>query len=132
MITVSDNAVKHLQTLLQEKGTGIDTGLRLYVERGGCAGMQYAMKVTKSQVGDITIEAADGVRIFVAEDSIQFLRDSRVDYSNSLSDAGFKIINPNAARSCGCGTSFEPAVAGAAPNYTADQDGSVCGSDTPG
>lgn len=131
MITVSENAVKHLQSLLLKKGAKTGTGLRLFVERGGCAGMQYAMQVTNSEEGDIQIDASNGVKIFVAPDSVDFLRDSRVDYSDSLSDAGFKIINPNAARSCGCGTSFEPASASSQPSYSPDQDGSVCGSETP-
>lgn len=93
--------------------------------------MQYAMQVTNSQEGDIQIDAADGVKIFLAPDSVDFLRDSCVDYSDSLSDAGFKIINPNASRSCGCGTSFEPATPDAQPSYSPEQDGSVCGSETP-
>lgn len=131
MITVSENAVKHLQSLLLKKGSETGAGLRLFVETGGCAGMQYAMQVTHPEAGDIHIDAADGVKIFLAQDSVDFLRDSRVDYSDSLSDAGFKIINPNASRSCGCGTSFEPASAAAQPSYSPEQDGSVCGSETP-
>ncbi|MCE9519317.1 MAG: iron-sulfur cluster assembly accessory protein, partial [Verrucomicrobia bacterium] len=49
-----------------------------------------------------------GVRFIVDEQSLPMLDNSCIDYSDSLSDAGFKVVNPNAARSCGCGTSFEP------------------------
>lgn len=101
--------------MLQQKNLGPTNGaevsklgLRLGVERGGCAGLQYAMRIAAPESGDVTVEHGD-VSFYIAHDSIDFLRGSHVDYSDALSDAGFKISNPNAARSCGCGTSFEPA-----------------------
>ena len=68
--------------------------------------MQYTMKVDSAKDGDETLKIED-VLVHIAADSIDKLNGSKVDYSYSLSDSGFKIINPNAARSCGCGTSFE-------------------------
>ena len=129
MITVSDNAVKHLQALLSKEGSSADAGLRLFVERGGCAGMQYAMKVASPEVDDHRSSPVEGINVYVAQDSMEFLRDSRIDYSNYLTDAGFKIVNPNAARSCGCGTSFEPAGTPEHEKRPPEMDGSVCGSD---
>lgn len=108
MITLSPLAAAELSRMLEKKGDPL-CGLRLAVERGGCAGLQYAMRITPAQAGDTTIDHPSGARLFVAADSIDFLRGSQIDYSDELSDAGFKILNPNAARSCGCGTSFEPA-----------------------
>ena len=130
MITVTENAVKHLKQLLLDSGKDTAThGLRLLVERGGCAGWQYAMKIDRPAEDDHVVEQS-GVSVFVAPDSLPLLQDSQVDYEDSLTDTGFKINNPNAARSCGCGTSFEAAEEGIEPAYDpATQDGAVCGDD---
>ena len=106
MITLTDTAVQELKELLVRKFAAPDEGLRLGIERGGCAGMQYTMKIEGPQEGDEAIKQGD-VTIYVAADSTEYLKGCKVDYSYYLSDSGFKIINPNAARSCGCGTSFE-------------------------
>lgn len=110
MITVSDTAVKHLRELLVAKDSPQGAGLRLMVHRGGCAGMEYVMKLDVPGEKDRVFEQ-DNVRVIVDADSLGYLDNSQVDYSDALSDAGFKIHNPNAARSCGCGTSFEPLAA---------------------
>lgn len=127
MITVTEKAVKQLQQVLAEKQVSAEEkGLRLAVERGGCAGMQYVMRITEGEATDTVVES-EGVRIFLDQESIPFLKDCQVDYADDLTDTGFKITNPNAARSCGCGSSFEAAVPGQEPTYDASQDGSVCG-----
>ena len=108
MITVSESAVKHLRELLESLGASAGSGLRLLVQKGGCAGMEYAMRVDQPGSSDSVFEQG-GVRIIVDSGSLAFIDNSTIDYSDSLSDAGFKVLNPNAARSCGCGSSFEPA-----------------------
>ncbi len=108
MISITEEAAAALRKLLAQKGAGPETGLRLAVRKGGCAGWQYEMKVANKEVGD-HVEEFEGGRLIVAADSISKLAGCRVNYSDSLSDAGFRIENPNAARSCGCGTSFETA-----------------------
>lgn len=108
MIAISDRAASELRNLLERKGAGPDQGLRLAVRRGGCAGWQYVMEVASPEEGDEVLDSG-GARVIVAADSVQKLKGCEVDYSDSLSDAGFRIENPNAARSCGCGTSFETA-----------------------
>lgn len=111
MITVTDNAVQHLQTLIREqtdadaKGNA-DKGLRIFVESGGCAGMQYGMALDHQKEGDEIIER-DGVQVLIDSYSSDFLRGVTIDYDDGLAGAGFRIHNPNAVRSCGCGTSFE-------------------------
>lgn len=107
MIQLTVSAIAHLQSLLQSKNAGSGTGLRLQIEKGGCAGMQYAMKLDEPQAGDEVI-AEGGVSVLVDSESAPFLRGCTLDYVESLNDSGFKIENPNAVRSCGCGTSFEP------------------------
>lgn len=108
MITLTPSAADELRRMLLKKESPT-IGLRLAVERGGCAGLQYAMKISEPETGDEVMVHPNGARLYVAHDSIDFLRGSEIDYSDTLSDAGFKISNPNATRSCGCGTSFEPA-----------------------
>ena len=106
MITVTDNAVKQLQALMRENSGETGKGLRIFVETGGCAGLQYGMTFDSGKEGDEIIER-DGVQVFIDSESVGYLRDSTIDYADGLSGAGFKINNPNARRSCGCGTSFE-------------------------
>ena len=107
MIAVTENAVKHLRELLLSEGGHADKGLRLSVQRGGCAGLEYAMKIDARGADDHVFES-QGVAIIVDSGSLSYLNGSRLDYVDGLNDAGFKLENPNAARSCGCGTSFEP------------------------
>ncbi|MGB6222694.1 HesB/IscA family protein [Haloferula sp.] len=119
MVTISDEAATALRNLLASKGAGPLTGLRLGVSRGGCAGWQYEMQIGDAQEGDEVVEF-EGGRLIVAADSFERLSGCRVDYSDSLSDAGFRIQNPRAARSCGCGTSFEETDKPLAPEELED------------
>jgi iron-sulfur cluster assembly accessory protein len=125
MITVTDKAAEELIALLKVKDAPEGSGLRLGVERGGCAGLAYTMRVGEVEDGDEVIDLA-GTRFIVAADSFDFLRGCTVEFTDSLSDRGFKIFNPNAARSCGCGTSFEPSEEGKKPKYDPALDGTQC------
>jgi iron-sulfur cluster assembly protein len=110
MITVTEEAVNQLRDLLEARGAGESgQGLRLAVERGGCAGMQYTMRVAAPEPSDLVVESG-GVKFFVDDASRRYLDGCEIDYEDSLTDAGFKVRNPNAARNCGCGSSFEPAT----------------------
>lgn len=82
-------------------------GLRIVVEKGGCAGMQYEMRFDVSGPEDIVNES-EGACVFVDPASARFLGGASLDYCDDLVGTGFRLHNPNAARSCGCGTSFEP------------------------
>jgi iron-sulfur cluster assembly protein len=107
MIQVTEPAIRQLQAMLREQDDQTK-GLRIFVEHGGCAGLQYAMGFGHAEAGDEVVER-DGVKVIVAGQSRQFLNGSTVDYCDDLAGTGFRIQNPNAVRSCGCGTSFEPA-----------------------
>ncbi len=111
MISLTPSAVKHLQALLAERGASAGSGLRLLVEKGGCAGMQYTMKIDQPAPQD-RVFSADSVSLIIDPASLAYLDNCEVDYVDALNDSGFKIHNPNAARNCGCGTSFEPLAAG--------------------
>ncbi len=125
MITLTPKAIEELGKLLASRAPSPESGLRLAVRRGGCAGWQYEMKVELPEPGDVVVESG-AARVIVAADSLDRLAGCEVDYSDDLTDAGFKIHNPKAARSCGCGTSFEsveePSGAETVP------DGEACGS----
>jgi len=109
MITVTDAAFAQLETLVREQDDPAK-GLRILVENGGCAGMQYAMGLDHAQDGDEVVERG-GVKVIIDGQSAPFLAGSTIDYADDLAGSGFRIQNPKAARSCGCGTSFEPADA---------------------
>ncbi len=122
MITLTPNAAQVLARLLASKAKSAESGLRLAVCRGGCAGWQYEMQVADPEPGDAVIESGRA-RVIVAADSIDRLNGCEIDHSDDLTDAGFKIHNPRAARSCGCGTSFEDA----GEETPALADGEACG-----
>lgn len=118
MISITPAAAAHLRSLLHASGGSaepgtpdpVEKGLRILVEKGGCAGMQYSMKLDLPQEGDVFAES-EGARVLMDPGSASLLRGSLLDYCDDLVGTGFRLQNPNAARSCGCGTSFEPAQA---------------------
>ncbi len=107
MIFLSPTAIIQLKDMLTSGDA--TRGLRLHVEKGGCAGWQYTMKLDVAGQND-QVFRQEGVSVIVDDESLSFLRGSRIDYVDSLNDTGFKVENPNATRSCGCGTSFEPKI----------------------
>ena len=123
MIQITDKASAQLVALLKSKTASPTAGLRLGVSKGGCAGWQYEMKVAEAEEGDEIVEQG-AARVIIAADSFDKLRGCEIDYSDDLTDAGFKIHNPKARRSCGCGTSFEPDDE---PEGSAAEDGEACG-----
>ena len=110
MISLTENAAQHLRHLLEQKNAPSSSGLRIRVEKGGCAGWQYTMNVDESQPQDRVFQQ-HGVHLIVDPESLAFLDNSQIDYVEALNDSGFRVENPNAARNCGCGTSFEPKAA---------------------
>lgn len=107
MIQLTSNAITELSQMLAAKQATAGSGLRIGVEKGGCAGWQYAMSITQPQPTD-HLFTEGGVTLIVDHDSLGLLDGSTIDYVDDLNDSGFRVINPNATRSCGCGTSFEP------------------------
>jgi iron-sulfur cluster assembly accessory protein len=105
LIRLTASAVAEIKTLLtQPENAGKQ--FRVYVEQGGCSGMQYGMVFDESRDGDVVGEQ-DGVTMLVDAFSAQYLRGTQVDFSDALTGGGFKISNPNAKQSCGCGKSFQ-------------------------
>jgi iron-sulfur cluster assembly protein len=107
MIHITKEAAIQMRELTEAKALGGEAGLRLWVEKGGCAGMSYEMGVQLPEEGD-QVFSEMGARLLVPPDSVPYLDGSTIDYEDGLSGAGFRIRNPRATRNCGCGTSFEP------------------------
>lgn len=124
MIAPTPNAIAALRELLAKRDAPPDSGLRLLVQKGGCAGFQYAMKIDRAKAGDTLVDDS-GVRLMIDAESLPYLDGIVVDYHDGLTDAGFKITNPNAARACGCGSSFEPVAAPSAPPPAPDPEASA-------
>ena len=99
------SAVAAVKNAIKEEGEPGD-GLRVSVVGGGCSGYQYNLDFDKeARMGDITLEL-DGVNIYIDSISAGYLRGTTVDHVSGLHGTGFKFNNPNAKRTCGCGSSF--------------------------
>ena len=104
VIRLTENAAGEVKSMLQKpENTG--KHLRVYVEKGGCSGMQYSMVFDEKRPDDSAVEM-HGVSVLVDPFSAKYLRGTVVDFSDALTGGGFKISNPNARESCGCGKSF--------------------------
>jgi iron-sulfur cluster assembly protein len=125
MILISPAASYHLRCMIRDRheassaapdaagerggSAGTELGLRILVEKGGCAGMQYVMRLDAAGPEDVVVESG-GAKVLLDPASAQFISGSELDYCDDLVGTGFRLNNPRAARSCGCGTSFEPAA----------------------
>jgi iron-sulfur cluster assembly accessory protein len=112
-LSLTDEAVRRLRTVLDTQGAP-DGALRVFVTPGGCSGFSYGMSIeTEPDEDDDVVEQA-GVKVVVDAFSQQYLRGAQIDFIDSLMGGGFTVINPNAARSCACGQSFESTAGGGA------------------
>lgn len=106
-ITLTDKAITELKDLMasQEK---TDAALRVWVAGGGCSGLSYGMALDdgEPEEGD-NVYTQDNVKVYVDPLSLQYMDGSTVDYVDDVLGGGFKIDNPNAVQSCGCGSSFQ-------------------------
>lgn len=104
-VTLTEGAVKELKKLRDQQEIGDDFGLRVGVEGGGCSGMSYALGFDQKKDGDNEYEI-DGIRVFMHKAHGLYLAGMQVDFQDGLNARGFVFNNPNAASTCGCGTSF--------------------------
>ena len=107
-ITVTDRAAEKARGILADRG--IENGaLRVFVVSGGCSGYSYGMAIARNrEEDDIAIEA-EGITLLVDAESAPLLDGAEVDYVEDLMKSGFTIFNPNAVKSCACGSSFQTA-----------------------
>ena len=106
IIKLTENAALQVKDMLAKEENPATKGLRLFIEAGGCSGLQYGMVFDEKRDGDFAAEF-HGVPVMVDNVSAEYLRGAVVDFSDSLTGGGFKISNPRAKTNCGCGKSFE-------------------------
>ena len=123
-INLTDSAVTTVRNLLVQKEVP-NHGLRVFVSGGGCSGMQYGMALEAEPRPYDHIIERDGVKVFIDPTSMMYLNQATIDYEDSIMGGGFKIDNPNAVSSCGCGHSFK--TEGQADAYASAGGGCGCG-----
>jgi iron-sulfur cluster assembly accessory protein len=103
-ITVTERAARQIGEILRREPPG--TMLRVSVEGGGCSGFQYKFDMEQSQTPDDLVIRRDGATVLIDTTSLAYLAGSEIDFVDDLIGASFRINNPKATASCGCGTSF--------------------------
>ena len=104
-VHVTEKAAERMRATMQREGL-VGHGVRIGVIGGGCSGFQYDLTFDEHPRPDDVVWDLDGMQVFVDGASKEHLRGVTIDYVTSLHGAGFKFINPNASRTCGCGSSF--------------------------
>jgi iron-sulfur cluster insertion protein len=104
-ILITDSAIRRVGQIAAGKDNP-DLKLRVFVEGGGCSGFQYGFQLDEAaEAGDLSIER-DGITVLVDPLSLQYLMGAEIDFIDDLEGARFVVRNPNAATTCGCGSSF--------------------------
>jgi iron-sulfur cluster assembly accessory protein len=103
-VSLSAAAASRIRTVIADQPPG--AGLRVAVDGGGCSGFQYDIQIAPAPNADDTIIERDGARLFLDPVSLPFLLGAEVDWVDDLIGSSFKVKNPNARSSCGCGVSF--------------------------
>ena len=125
VVSLTETAADKIKELMAEEPQGEAEVLRVAVQGGGCSGFEYALGFDRgAQEGDSEVEM-HGVTVVVDQFSAPYLQGATIDFVNGLQESGFKIENPNAVASCGCGHSFQVAE-GEAPEDGAYGCGSGC------
>ena len=104
-VSFTEGAVKELNKLKDQQELNDDFGLRVGVEGGGCSGMTYILGFDQKKDGDQEYEI-EGIRVFMHKAHGMYLLGMQIDFQDGLNARGFTFNNPNAASTCGCGTSF--------------------------
>jgi iron-sulfur cluster assembly accessory protein len=108
LVTITENAATKAKALLEARELP-EGALRVFVAGGGCSGYQYGMALARSVEDDDIVLDQMGVRIVVDPESAQYLQGAEIDYVDDIMKSGFSIYNPNAVKSCACGSSFQAA-----------------------
>jgi iron-sulfur cluster assembly protein len=105
MITLTENAAKEVKRLMEAQNLS-DANLRMGVKGGGCSGMSYTLNFESETRDQDQVFEVHGVKVIVDPKSLLYLDETMLDFVNGLEGTGFKFVNPNATKSCGCGSSF--------------------------
>jgi iron-sulfur cluster assembly protein len=118
VVSLTNAAAMKLAELTKDE-TSPEIGLRVYVYSGGCSGYRYGMMLEDQPTADDSVLQANGVRVYIDQNSIPLIQGSEIDYVDTLMGAGFTVNNPNAVSGCGCGSSFRTSDDGGAPRACA-------------
>ncbi len=105
IINVSSTAASKIAELLAEENKQ-ESGLRVFVQGGGCSGFQYGLMIEDSPADTDQVYQSNGVKLYVDPISVRYLKGAEVDFVDNVAGGGFTIRNPNAVSTCGCGQSF--------------------------
>ncbi|NBX93111.1 MAG: iron-sulfur cluster assembly accessory protein [Proteobacteria bacterium] len=105
MIQLTENAVKQIKRFREDESMP-EGGLRIAVVGGGCSGLSYKLEFQKEPAATDKVFEQQGVKIFIDPKSFLYVKGLTLDFSGGLNGTGFTFSNPNASKSCGCGTSF--------------------------
>jgi iron-sulfur cluster assembly accessory protein len=126
IVSLTERAASKIKLLMAEEPAGEADVLRIAIQGGGCSGFEYALGFDRgAEEGDVTVESF-GVQVVVDPFSAPYLRGASIDFLETIQEAGFKIENPNAVASCGCGHSFQVAEGEELPEDYAGGCGSGC------
>ena len=107
MISISEHAAEQALKIMSDNALDRSkSGIRLGVKAGGCSGLNYILDIVEEANDNDRVFEFNGVKLFCDPKSYLYLNGTEVDYESSMTGGGFKFVNPNAKRSCGCGTSF--------------------------
>ena len=122
MVSLSEKAAAEIKAIMEQNG-GTFEGIRVFVAGGGCSGLSYGMEIADQPASsEDQVFETSGVKVIVDGQSYEHLKGASIDFDDTLQGGGFKINNPNAVKSCGCGSSF------ATEEGAEGQKGGGCGS----
>lgn len=121
-VMLTPSAAQKLGSILEEKGITDTHGLRVFVQGGGCGGMQYGMTFENQERPGDQVSEHHGLKVYVDSVSLFYINGATIDYLDSLMGGGFHIENPQAVSSCGCGSSFRTAQ-----SHTGEEMPESCG-----
>ena len=105
-VKVSEKAAEKIKYFASKDGTESDVGIRVAVKGGGCSGLTYDLTITSDELPSDKIVQQHGIKVMVDKKSYIYLVGTELEFSDGLNGKGFVFVNPNAKKTCGCGTSF--------------------------
>ncbi len=126
IVTLSPLAIERVKEFMA-KDKNQANGLRIFVAPGGCSGYQYGMVLENNAKGDDISWSEGGINVYMDTQSARLMEGAEIDFVETIQGSGFKISNPNAASSCGCGNSFNTAEGGHSHGHEDEEEGCGCG-----
>jgi iron-sulfur cluster assembly protein len=126
IVTLSPLAIERVKEFMA-KDKNQANGLRIFVAPGGCSGYQYGMVLENNAKGDDISWAEGGINVYMDTQSARLMEGAEIDFVETIQGSGFKISNPNAVSSCGCGNSFNTAEGGHSHGHEDEEEGCACG-----